>query len=207
MRPLALLFVALFNSILGLSLLFPILAAARAHARARRAPDRVVQRRLRPAPAAHEPLLGQAERAGGPQARAPHRDLRLRAVLPRLRPRSPSWGCGATFEGVGPLRSAARLLGIVGGALSSATFPTAQAYVADVTDRDGAHLGDGDHRRRLRAGGRLRSGHRRRPFHLRTACFPIYVPRWRMALINADLRGLAPARAGTARAARRRGSG
>jgi MFS family permease len=138
MSPLFLIFLALFNSILGLSVLFPVMG-----------------------PLGRELGLGELEVGslstayslmqfvaspfwGRKSERAGRKPVLLTGIL----------GFAATFfafggvahlglEGVvrGPFLFLA-LLGtrLVGGAYSSATMPTAQAYVADVTDR-GARTG------------------------------------------------------------------
>ncbi len=134
MRPMALLFVALFNSILGLSVLFPILA-----------------------PLGRELGLGELETTslsaayafmqfatstywGRRSERVGRKPVLLVGII----------GFGLTFlafGGVAALGLAGVVRGgmlfgllittrLVGGALSAATLPTAQAYAADISDRD-----------------------------------------------------------------------
>lgn len=133
MRPIALLFVALFNSILGLSILFPVLA-----------------------PLGRSLGLGELQIASLSAGYA----LMQLLVSPYWGRRSQRTGRKPVmligivgfalsfyaFAGAAELGTRGLLTGwplylallgarILGGTLSSATLPTAQAYVADVTDR------------------------------------------------------------------------
>lgn len=134
MAPLPLLFVALFNSVLGLSILFPILA-----------------------PLGRQLQLGEFEIASlsagyallqllvSPYwGRRSERIGRKPVLLTGILGFALSFFC---FAGVAQLGALAILKGpalylallgsrVIGGALSSATLPTAQAYVADVTSRE-----------------------------------------------------------------------
>ncbi|MCA9622875.1 MAG: MFS transporter [Myxococcales bacterium] len=134
MRPLSLLFVALFNSILGLSILFPILA-----------------------PLGRELGLGELQISSLSAGYA----LMQLLVSPYWGRRSEKIGRKPVlltgilgfslsffaFAGAAELGKRGVLTGhavylallasrLIGGTLSSATLPTAQAYVADVTERE-----------------------------------------------------------------------
>lgn len=134
MRPIALLFVALFNSILGLSILFPVLA-----------------------PLGRTLGLGELQIASLTAGYA----LMQLVMSPYWGRRSQAKGRKPVlligivgfalsfyaFAGVAELGTRGVIAGwplyfallgarLLGGTLSSATVPTAQAYVADVTDRE-----------------------------------------------------------------------
>jgi MFS family permease len=134
MRPLALLFVALFNSILGLSLLFPILAPlgrslglgelqigsfSAGYALLQLLVSPYWGRRSERLGRKPVLLVGIVGFAISFLAFGLVAELGLRGVLK-------GW----------LLYGALLATRVVGGALSSATFPTAQAYVADVTERE-----------------------------------------------------------------------
>lgn len=139
MPPLALLFVALFNSILGLSLLFPILG-----------------------PLGRELNLGELQ-VGALSAGYAFAQFAGSSYWGK---RSESWGrkpvlllgivgfglgflafAGVAHLGLTGVLAGGGLFGallttrLIGGLLSSATLPTAQAYIADVTERDDRSAG------------------------------------------------------------------
>lgn len=134
MRPLGLLFVALFNSILGLSILFPILGPL-----GRELGLGELQVGTLTAVYAFAQFLGSSYwgRRSETLGRKP---VILRGIL----------GFGVTFLAFGltanlglagvlsglPLYAALLGTRLIGGLYSAATLPTAQAYIADVTDRE-----------------------------------------------------------------------
>lgn len=133
MRPMALVFVALFNSILGLSVLFPIfgplgrdLGLSEIEIGCIYAGYALMQLIFAPAwgrrseKVGRKPVLltGVIGFAGGFLAFALVAELGMRGVL-----------------GHWPLFGLLMASRIIGGAFSSATLPTAQAYAADVSDR------------------------------------------------------------------------
>ncbi|MSP26623.1 MAG: MFS transporter [Myxococcales bacterium] len=139
MTPLTLLFITVFNSILGLSVLFPVLAPL-----CRALGLSVIQGgSLSAAYAlmqfAMSPYWGRRSEVVG------RKPVMLTGII----------GFGLSFLAFAllaqlghaghleatPLYLALVVARLVGGALSSATLPTAQAYVADVTDRDGRTSG------------------------------------------------------------------
>jgi MFS family permease len=134
MSPIALLFVALFNSILGLSILFPILGPL-----GRELGLGELQVGVLTAAYALAQFLGSSY-WGQKSERLGRKPVILRGVL----------GFGVTFLAfalvarlglAGTLRGwtlfgALVLTRLVGGLYSSATLPTAQAYIADVTGRE-----------------------------------------------------------------------
>ena len=134
MSPLALLFVALFNSILGLSLLFPILGPLGRQLGLSELQVGALTAAYAFAQFAGSPYWGRRSDVLG------RKPVLLRGII----------GFGVTFlvfallvecgqRGVlTPNALFVSLLGarLLGGLYSSATLPTAQAYVADVTGRD-----------------------------------------------------------------------
>lgn len=134
MSPLALLFLALFNSILGLSILFPILGPL-----GRELGLGELQVGALTAAYALAQFLGSSY-WGTKSETLGRRPVMLRGIL----------GFGVTFVAFGlvaqlglskhlsghTLFAALLLTRLVGGLYSSATLPTAQAYIADVTERD-----------------------------------------------------------------------
>lgn len=134
MRPMVLLFVALFNSILGLSLLFPIFAPL-----GRELGLNEVEIGLFSSSYALMQLL-LAPMWGRRSERVGRKPVLLIGVI------GFAIGFGAFgavahlgmrgLLGHWPLFGLLLLSRLVGGAFSSATLPTAQAYAADVSDRD-----------------------------------------------------------------------
>lgn len=134
MRPMVLLFVALFNSILGLSVLFPILAPL----------GRELQLgdfEITSLSAAYAFMQFATSRFWGRRSeKVGRKPVLLVGIL----------GFGGSFLafagvatlGLEGMLSGGLLLGlllatrVVGGALSAATLPTAQAYAADISERD-----------------------------------------------------------------------
>ncbi|MGC4086347.1 MAG: MFS transporter [Polyangiaceae bacterium] len=133
MSPIALLFVALFNSILGLSLLFPILGPLGRQLGMTELQVGALTAGYAVAQFAGSPYWGRRSEVLG------RKPVLLRGIL----------GFGVTFLAFALLIECGQrgvlsaqslffcLLGtrLLGGLFSSATLPTAQAYVADVTGR------------------------------------------------------------------------
>jgi MFS family permease len=133
MKPLPLIFLAIFNSILGLSLLFPVMAPLGRELRLTELQVGTLSAAYAFAQFLGSPYWGRKSEELG------RKPVLLRGVL----------GFGATFFAFGILARLGQervlegqvlflsLLAtrLVGGLYSSATLPTAQAYVADVTER------------------------------------------------------------------------
>jgi MFS family permease len=133
MQPIGLLFIALFNSILGLSILFPILAPLGRQLGLSELQVGSLSAAYAAAQLVASPYWGRrSERVG-----------RKPVLLTGIIGFAASFYLFAVVAELGMrgklshLALYGLLLGsrLVGGALSSATMPTAQAYVADVTER------------------------------------------------------------------------
>jgi MFS family permease len=138
-KPTALLFLALFNSILGLSLLFPILAPLGRMLELSELEIGSLSGAYALMQLLFSPYWGRrSERVG-------RKPVMLTGIL-GFALSFFAFGAVAQLGLGGVLRGPPLLLLLlatraVGGWLSSATLPTAQAYIADVTDRDGRTSG------------------------------------------------------------------
>ena len=139
MKPTALLFLALFNSILGLSLLFPILAPLGRMLDMSELEIGSLSGAYALMQLLFSPYWGRrSERVG-------RKPVMLTGIL-GFSLSFFAFGAACQLGLAGVLRGVPLLLVLlatraIGGWLSSATLPTAQAYVADVTDRDGRTSG------------------------------------------------------------------
>ncbi|HET9953959.1 MAG TPA: MFS transporter [Polyangiaceae bacterium] len=134
MSPLSLLFVALFNSILGLSVLFPILGPLGRQLGLTELQIGALTTAYALAQFAGSPFWGKRSEVVG------RKPVLLRGIL-GFALTFAAFGVIARLGQLGVLRGnglfAALLVSrLMGGLYSSATLPTVQAYVADVTERD-----------------------------------------------------------------------
>lgn len=134
MRPMVLLFVALFNSILGLSVLFPIFGPLGRELHLSELEIGVLSAGYALMQLLLAPYWGRKSETAG------RKPILLLGVLGFA---VGFYGFGAAawagmhgYLGHGALLAALLGARVVGGALSSATLPTAQAYAADISERD-----------------------------------------------------------------------